>query len=245
MEPSVSIIIPVYNYGRYVDQAVASAINQTYSNREVILIDDGSTDFTYGTLKMYERYKGTRVFSQRNMGVSVARNRGALVSRGEFLLFLDADDWIEPNYLERTVPLMADSAVGVVSTDYVNFGATDGGVVAKPVTLGEEMAGNSIPITSLIRRTAFTQTPGYTTAFINATNNRQQLAFEDWNLWIDILKRGWKVAVVNEPLFHYRTKAAWDRNWRNSPETLDASGDVGEWCKRIIRSLHPELDWRV
>jgi glycosyltransferase involved in cell wall biosynthesis len=242
IEGMVSIIIPVYNYGRYAHKAIESALTQTYADVEVIVIDDGSTDDTHDILCSFggTRY---RLLSQDNMGVSIARNRAALVAKGEFLLPLDADDWIEPNYLERTVPHMADPQVGVVATDYVNFGAMGGRITARATTLQQEMNGNSIPITSLIRKTAFEQTPGYTTAFIETAGNKQQLGFEDWNLWIDILKRGWKVYPVNEPLFHYRTKVDADKNWRNSPETLDKRGDVGAWCVSVIRKLHPELRW--
>lgn len=241
IEGMVSIIIPIYNYGRYAMQAIDSALAQTYKNTEVIVINDGSTDDTHIALLPYQ-YR-VRSYCSVNQGVSRARNFGASLACGEFLLPLDADDWIEPNYLERTVPHMADPEVGVVATDYVNFGAMGGRITARATTLQQEMNGNSIPITSLIRKTAFEQTPGYTTAFIETAGNKQQLGFEDWNLWIDILKRGWKVYPVNEPLFHYRTKVDADKNWRNSPETLDKRGDVGAWCVSVIRKLHPELRW--
>jgi cellulose synthase/poly-beta-1,6-N-acetylglucosamine synthase-like glycosyltransferase len=238
----VTIVIPVYNYGRYVAQAIDSALAQTYRNVDIIVINDGSTDKTADVLKHYEGNGCMRIIHQENAGVGRTRNRGAAMTDAEFLLFLDADDWIKPSYLERTVPHMADQRVGIVSTDYENFGAGNSGLVrTSSRTLEQQKHGNNIPITSLIRKKVFDEAGGYTTAFTDAFHNNHQLAFEDWNLWIDILKRGWLCRGVNEPLFQYRMKTSEDREWRNSPETLDGRGDVGAWCIEVIHKLHPEL----
>jgi glycosyltransferase involved in cell wall biosynthesis len=234
----VSIIIPVYNYGHCVSQAIESALAQTYDNFDVIVIDDGSTDNTWYTLRTYEDHNNERIaiVHRKNVGVSETRNFGIKFSNAEFVLPLDADDWIEPNFLELTVPKMDDLEVGIVAVSYKGFEMLDGVVEAQETTLAQEMKENSIPVCSLIRKEAFNQTPGYTRAFIDTANNRQQLGFEDWNLWIDILKRGWKVAAVKEVLFHYRIKHHESIQWKNSNP-----GDVGQWCYNVIRKLHPDL----
>ena len=102
--PLASIIIPTYNRKATIERAVASALSQTYSRIEVIVIDDGSTD---GTVSVLEQYRGrVRVVLQPNSGPSAARNRGARESAGEILAFLDSDDVWLPEKIERQVEMM-------------------------------------------------------------------------------------------------------------------------------------------
>lgn len=98
----ISIIIPCYNVGPYLSRCVESVLAQSYSDFEVILIDDGSTDTTLEKCKEYAKkdYR-IRVFSHKNKGVSFARNRGIKEAKGEFIMFVDGDDYIEANYIER------------------------------------------------------------------------------------------------------------------------------------------------
>jgi glycosyltransferase involved in cell wall biosynthesis len=228
----VSIIIPVFNGQRFIHDAIESALGQTYKNKEVIVVDDGSTDITWNIVRSY-RFRAMGIW-QKNSGASAARNNGIANSSGEFILPLDADDRIDPLYLEKTVPLMSDSAVGVVTTQYQCFENDDRTFRPVNPTLTLETADNVIPVCSLIRRSAFDQTPGYTSRFVDV-NGVGAIGYEDWNLWLDILKRGWKVAVVDEPLFHYRVKVA--PTWKKEPSD--------ESLRQIIRSLHPELYGRT
>jgi glycosyltransferase involved in cell wall biosynthesis len=101
MTPLISIIVPVYNVSQYLSQCIESVLAQTYENFELILIDDGSTD---GSGKICDEYAEKdirlKVEHQHNLGVSATRNRGIQLSRGSYLTFIDADDWVETNYLE-------------------------------------------------------------------------------------------------------------------------------------------------
>ena len=97
----VSIIIPAYNVEKYIFRAIESCIEQTYKDIEIIIVDDGSIDNTFGIISEYaERDYRIRIYRQQNKGVSVARNRGIKESRGDFLIFLDADDWMETDTVE-------------------------------------------------------------------------------------------------------------------------------------------------
>ena len=102
--PRVSLIIPTYNHGRFVAQAVESALAQTYGDLQVIVVDDGSTDHTQAILAGY----GTRIHAvtQKNRGVSAARNAGLLAAQGDYFVFLDADDLLPANKLALQVPLL-------------------------------------------------------------------------------------------------------------------------------------------
>lgn len=107
--PLLSIIVPVYNVEKYLDQCISSIINQTYKNIEIILVNDGSTDSSGEICKKYaEKDSRIRLLSQKNQGLTRARKNGAALVTGEYLAFVDADDYLEPNlfqqYMELEVP---------------------------------------------------------------------------------------------------------------------------------------------
>ena len=104
--PRVSVIIPTYNSARFVVQAVESVLAQTYSDFEVIVVDDGSTDNTPVALAGYRQK--IRYLHQENRGPSAARNAGYRASQGDYVLFLDSDDLIPPDTLERQVSFLND-----------------------------------------------------------------------------------------------------------------------------------------
>ena len=95
--PMVSVIIPSYNHSHFVSEAIDSVLAQTYPHRAIIVIDDGSTD---RTSEVVAHYPGVRYVWQRNRGLPAARNRGIQESRGEYVVFLDADDRLLPQHLE-------------------------------------------------------------------------------------------------------------------------------------------------
>lgn len=101
METKVSIIVPIFNSAEYLKRCLDSIINQTYSNLEIILIDDGSRDSSLSIMKSYS-LKDCRIqiFSQKNKGLSATRNRGINLAEGEYLSFIDSDDYIDPNFIE-------------------------------------------------------------------------------------------------------------------------------------------------
>jgi glycosyltransferase involved in cell wall biosynthesis len=110
---SVSVIIPTYNYSRFIGEAIDSALAQTRAPLEVIVVDDGSTDGTAEVLAAYG--DRIRVLRQKNSGVAMARNAGIAAARGEYLAFLDSDDAWYPRKLERQMPRFdAEPSLGLV-----------------------------------------------------------------------------------------------------------------------------------
>ena len=99
MSVDVSIIIPTYNYGNYISVAIDSLLSQTYTNYEVMVIDDGSTDDTVNIVKSYNDNRIVYIY-QQNQGANTARNRGLEESQGDYLIFLDADDLLDPRHIE-------------------------------------------------------------------------------------------------------------------------------------------------
>ena len=104
-----SVIMPLYNKAPYVSKAIRSILNQSFSDFELVIVDDGSTDESAEIAEQtIEGNKNCRLIRQENTGVSTARNNGVSVSNGDYLCFLDADDWWEQTYLESMNQLIED-----------------------------------------------------------------------------------------------------------------------------------------
>ena len=114
-EVLVSVIIPAYNVGNYLEECVRSLLCQTYRKYEIIIIDDGSTDSTYivGKKLALENNK-IKIFHQENQGVSVARNVGMQKARGEYYIFVDADDTVAPQYIDTLVTCVEKADMGMI-----------------------------------------------------------------------------------------------------------------------------------
>ena len=95
----ISVIIPVYNVEKYLSRCIESVLNQTYRNLEIIIVDDGSTDDSLNICRRYEKKdKRIKVIHQDNGGLSSARNKGLMNSTGEYISFVDSDDWLHPDF---------------------------------------------------------------------------------------------------------------------------------------------------
>ena len=109
VQPRASVVIPSYNHGEFVGDAISSVLAQTYGDYEILIVDDGSTDNTAEIVAQF----GSRVryIRQENQGLSSARNRGINVARGEFIGLLDADDMYEPTFLMSMIEALDDTDV--------------------------------------------------------------------------------------------------------------------------------------
>lgn len=192
----VSVIIPCYNHGQYLDEAVDSILNQTFQDVEIFVVDDGSTDeLTIRILAQYQKPK-TTVIRLPHGGVAIARNTGIAAANGEYILMLDADDYFERTFLEKAIQVLETRPeIGAVSCGLQRFGAntrkvmpTGGGI--EQFVLGINACGNA-----LYRKICLEQAGGYDSTLQGD---------EDWDLFINITKRGWQVAVIPEYLFYYR-----------------------------------------
>jgi hypothetical protein len=134
--------------------------------------------------------------------------------------------------LEKTVPQMVNPKIGLVATDMKYFGLLHRRIVPIGATLAQEKISNGLPVTTLIRRAAFDQTQGYSTLFIDIGGVKKAPGYEDWEMWLSIMEKGWEVAVVNEPLFHYRTKAV---------SMVTQCREHHAALTKLIQLMHPEL----
>lgn len=126
-EPKVSIIIPVYNVEKYLQRCIDSLRAQTYTNTEMIFVDDGSADSSYQILQQAEKTDSRiRVFSQENAGPSAARNLGMDHSTGEYIMFCDSDDTVEPTWTEKMVEAICQYPDAWIVCGYNDINETDG-----------------------------------------------------------------------------------------------------------------------
>jgi Predicted glycosyltransferases len=204
----VSVIIPTYNYGRFISEALKSVLEQTRPVSEIIVVDDGSTDDTKRAVrKISDKIK---YIKQTNSGVCSARNRGVTESKGGFIAFLDADDIWEPTKLEKQLRKFAENPeVGLVHCGMREFDSetnktistrTDGeqGSVWRELLLWEVPCVNVSGSVIMVSRKAFENVGGFDT--------RLRVG-EDWDFCYRIAKK-YQVGFVREALVNYRSHGA-------------------------------------
>ena len=197
MKSKVSIIIPCYNHGRYLEEAVNSCLAQTYDNIEIIVVNDGSTDeYTTTLLQNYHRPK-TKVITTVNQGLAATRNTGIQHAAGEYILPLDADDKIAPAYIEKAVQIMQnDPSVGIVYCNGEFFGVKQGPWKLKDYNFPDILNGNCIFCSAVFRKSDWKKVGGYKTAMI--------YGWEDYEFWLSLIETGVGVYKIPETLFYYR-----------------------------------------
>ena len=196
----VSVIIPCYNQGCYVSEAVDSVLAQTFRDFEIIIVNDGSTDDKTNTiLKTFKRDR-TKVITTANQGLAAARNAGIAEAAGEYILPLDADDRIAPAYLEEGVSLLdSEAEVGIVYSRARLFGAVNCEWNLPRYCLEEMVKDNIIFCSALFRRSDWETVGGYDPGMI--------YGWEDYDFWLSLIERGREVRRLDSHLFFYRVSA--------------------------------------
>jgi len=196
--PTISVIIPCFNHGEFLPEAVASVTAVKRDDVELIVVDDGSTDELTRAEMDALVARGIHVIRQENQGLAAARNAGILVSKGEYILPLDADDRLRPGWIDHGIRILAaNPKVGVVYGDAEYFGTRTGRWRMGPFDRNRLLQSNYIPACAIYRRSIWEQNGGY-----DAT--MPVWVVEDWDFWLTTLKHGWEFAYVPEVLFDYR-----------------------------------------
>jgi glycosyltransferase involved in cell wall biosynthesis len=195
----ISVIIPCYNHGEYIEEAVESVLGQTYQDIEIIIINDGSTDeLTNRLLSGYTKPK-TRVLATPHQGLADARNEGIKESRGEYILPLDADDTIGSRYAEEAVKILDNDAnVGIVYCEAEMFGEKTGRWNLREYSLQHELVENRIFCSAFFRKHDWVTAGGY--------NPNMFYGYEDWDLWLSLIELGRGVYKLPEVHFFYRVR---------------------------------------
>lgn len=194
----VSVIMPCYNDGQYIKEAIESVKKQTYKNIELIVIDDGSDDeVTINILKNLD--KDIVLLKTNHLRPAGARNYGIEHASGKYIMPVDSDDVIDATYIEKAVNVIeADPKIGVVYCEADLFGEKTGKWDLPKYTFEKMLLDNIVFVTALFYKEDWQRVGGF--------NTSMDAGMEDYDFWISILELGKEIYQIPEILFHYRIK---------------------------------------
>lgn len=192
----VTIIIPCYNSGKILDRAVSSSLNQTWKNLEIIIVNDGSNDKV--TLNYLSKMRGVKVVNQSNQGLSSARNKGIENATGNFVLFLDSDDYMRSDTVEIMIKKVKNFEFSYAFCD-TQLQGNKIGTRVKYYNFFEQLFINHIPYFILIKKDIIKK--------IGAYDENMKYGYEDWELNIRLAKNGFFPIRVEEILFFYNVSS--------------------------------------
>jgi len=194
-----SIVIPCYNQAKYLEETVQSALASTHSMLEVIIVNDGSTDESEEVAeKLTQKFTNVTLLNQKNGGVAQARNTGIEFARGKYILPLDGDDLISPNYLKAAIEVLEQSSEAkVVYSKGVKFDQKDTySWKLKPFSRYQLARDNMIFVSGVFRKSDWKACGGF--------SEDMKFGREDWEFWIKMLKSGGEVVQLPFVGFFYR-----------------------------------------
>lgn len=197
--PSVSVIVPCYNGGRFMPQLLGSLASQTFRDFEIVIVDDGSTDAA--TRQELDNVDpSVRVIRQTNKGLSAARNAGITAAAADLVLTLDCDDMIAPNYLSEAVALLdaAPADVALVLSHQQLVGAASG-PLERHFNRFDLLFANPIPSAVLLRKSAWQEVGGY--------DETMREGYEDWEFYLRLMLRGFRGITIPKPCVIYNVSA--------------------------------------
>jgi len=230
-EPLVSVVIPCFNYGQYVEQAIRSVLSQTFTNIEIIVVEGGSTDGkTPQVLRDLERTgipKTRFVYRAESHLAGDNRNFGIGFARGRYVCCLDADDLLKPVYLEMTVFLAEFCGYDIIYPSVRCFEEDHLEWLLCDPTWPEITDGNQISTIAMFRKAALDRVGGF-----RDWGKGEQYVPEDWELWVRLVGHGFRGKSIREPLMLYRVHGGglWSTRGLPLPQQRQA-----------IRDANPEL----
>ena len=251
--PLISVVIPAYNAGQFLDETLESVLSQTYENWECIIVNDGSTDNTESIAKKWcEKDSRFRLTNKENGGLSSARNWGIKESKAEYIAFLDADDILTPDSLEVRINVLIEQNVDLVATKLQHFtdklpkvsknNARQDVLYYAKEGLTQLMAFNKVtPSTVLCKKSVMDEVGGFT----------WHKKAEDLHCWLKVLFAGYKIYRIDETLLLYRlvenSMSSTDRNcskevfeiiYRFKDEILSLDIDlqiyINHWLRKYV-----------
>lgn len=222
----VSVIIPCFNQGQFLEECIDSIKKSTYTNIEIIIVDDGSTDEESINIFRTFPFENCQLLQQVNQGPSIARNTAINQSSGKYILPLDADDKIGIDYIQQAVQILESRAeIGIVYCDAEFFGLKEGKWILPDFDKDKILTENLIFNCAMFRKSDFNMTVGY--------NPNMKAGWEDWDFWLSILELKRKVYKISSVQFYYRIRSL-SRERSLTPEKVE------ELRKQIVAN-HVEL----
>ena len=200
MQPLISIITPCYNQAPFLDDCLQSVLDQTYTNWECIVLNDGSTDNTHQVAEQWLRKDSRFIYIKKeNSGVSDTRNFGIQHAKGKYILPLDGDDMIGKEYLADAVAaFQSDPDAKLVYCNTLLFGKIDRQLPSRPYNFREMFTENQIPNAAFFKKSDFSKTNGF--------NINMSEGLEDWDFWLSFINEDDAVVKIDKYHLLYRIK---------------------------------------
>lgn len=194
--PLVSVIITCYNYAEYVGGAIESVLEQTYKNIDLIIIDDGSTDNSLEVIKPYNKNKNVKIVSRKNKGIVFTRNEALAIAKGEFICFLDADDYFSRDYIENMVAVAQKYGADVIYPNWHVFGDNEYTMTFSEFDL-QKLIRQEIHCTSesLIRLSS-----------VGGHRFESKKVAEDWDFFLGMALDGRRFKLAKDCYINYRVR---------------------------------------
>ena len=194
----ISVVIPCYNDGQYLQETIQKLKQQTVAPLEIIIVNDGSTDQnTLDVLGTFDHDDLVTVLHKENGRMSAARNYGVAQAKGNVIVALDADDYFDNDFFEQGLAILKKEHQVAVVTSYIRFfGNKTGTSKPRGGNAFNFLFSNQCPACAMVRKEVWDQVGGY--------DEQMKLGYEDWEFYIRITQLGFEVHVIPEFLLHYR-----------------------------------------
>lgn len=224
-DPLVSVVIPCFNQGQFLAEAIESVLAQTFPRIEIVVVEDCSTDGFTRQLVRGISYPRTRtILNDTNRGVAATRNAGVRVARGVYILPLDADDKLGPRFVESALEKIEDSTADVCYSRVMFFDDEQGEFLAPPFSVRKMLRNNLVVNTALYRKSAWAAVGGYAEVM--------RTGLEDWDFWLSLIEHGDRFHRIEEPLFFYR---------RHGTSRTDTARDNEKSLRELLFARHKPL----
>jgi len=241
MNPLISIIVPIYNSDSFLDQTINSIISQTYTQWELILVNNGSSDRSKFLMDSYEK-KDQRIkcihFKKNSGGPAFPRNEGMKISKGEYVAFLDADDFWEKEKLEKQISLVDSNTKLIISSEAHkvdefnnNLGELSRSYLFKRLKKFFDYKNIFLIYNPIILSTSLVKN----SPDLKFQENENLQSIEDWALWIDLVSSGYELKIIDAPLCSYRVHK----------DSLSNKNNENQYKKGYVLYKNLYLDGRI
>jgi hypothetical protein len=198
MNPEISVIIPCFNDGLYLEETLAKVKLQTFTDFEIIIVDDGSTDeHTLKVFKKIQQQKEITVYHIPNQRMSAARNYGIERANADLIVTLDADDYFDKTFFQKALDILKmEKDTGVVSCYIQNFGLNKNVFKPRGGTIKNFLFSNQCAMCSMFRKAVWLE--------VGKFDEQMKLGYEDWEFFIRVTAKGYLIKIIPEVLFYYR-----------------------------------------
>lgn len=241
-EPLISVIVPVYNVEKYLDKCVDSIVNQTYKNLEIILVDDGSPDNCPKMCDDWsEKDKRIKVIHKKNGGLSDARNKGIEMANGEYIGFVDSDDYVEGNYIEflykNIIDYDCEISMGkhyvIYPNKKINTGSGKEYIMNSKECLEKMLYGEDVDVSAWAKL--------YKKSLFKDISFPKGRLFEDSATTYKLVEKANSIVLDSQPIYYYIIRDNSITNYKFDEKKFDLIFSTEEMCKEIKIS-YPDLE---